>query len=262
MGRARLTDVDRAPLVLAFARHLAGTTEANRRVFLGRGLKSDVQVAGTPTIDIHASLDKPQSELSAILVDYGPSTQITRANVSAALDAAATPPDRLPRRRPGGPMAEQLLQRVHAEIRARLRDAEPAVHEYARLKTALAALNGVAATDTHRGSTTAPASTPAARTSRRSSSRRHSTGTRAPRGANRAAVLRLLEERPGVSVAELASASGVARTALYTLLKTLEQRGEVARAQLPGGSTGYRLAPSAPAEPPAAASEPPAGDAA
>jgi X-Pro dipeptidyl-peptidase len=56
----------------------AGTTQANRRVFLSPVLSQDVRVSGTPYIDIRASLDKPQSNLSAMLVDYGPSTQITR----------------------------------------------------------------------------------------------------------------------------------------------------------------------------------------
>ena len=59
-----------------------------------------------------------------------------------AWEQPATPADRLPRPRPGGPMAAPLLQRIHAEIRARLREAEPAVQEYARLETALAALSG------------------------------------------------------------------------------------------------------------------------
>ena len=111
-------------------------------------------------------------------------------------------------------MAETLLQGIHTAIRARLREAEPTVHEYARLEAALAALDGV--------------------------------------------VLHVLEERPRVSVAELTAASGVQRTVLYTLLKTLEQRGEIAKEQLPGGSTGYRPSPAS-TEPPAA-QEPPAGD--
>jgi hypothetical protein len=38
-------------------------------------------------------------------------------------------------------------------------------------------------------------------------------------------------------------------TVLYGLLRTLEQCGEVAKEQLPGGSTGYRLRLPAPAEP-------------
>jgi DNA-binding IclR family transcriptional regulator len=69
-------------------------------------------------------------------------------------------------------------------------------------------------------------------------------------------VLRVLGERPGVSVAELSSAAGVAKPVLYNLLETLEQRGEIAREQLPGGSTGYRLASQAPAEPASDVPEP------
>src|SRR4051794_5367671 len=57
----------------------------------------------------------------------------------------------------GEPMAEPLLQRIHAEIRERLRDAEPAVQEYTRLETALAALDGVAATGLRHSGTAAAA---------------------------------------------------------------------------------------------------------
>ncbi len=64
----------------------AGTTQNNRRVFLSPVLKSDVRFSGTPVIDLRASLDKPQSNLSAMLVDYGPSTQITRSG-----DGISTP---------------------------------------------------------------------------------------------------------------------------------------------------------------------------
>ncbi len=41
-----------------------------------------------PKIDLRASLDKPQSNLTALLVDYGPSTQITRSG-----DGVSTPAD-------------------------------------------------------------------------------------------------------------------------------------------------------------------------
>ena len=57
-------------------------------------------------------------------------------------------------------------------------------------------------------------------------------------------MLGVLAERPGVSASELSSAAGVARPVLYALLKTLEERGEVAKEHLPGGTTGYRLAPA------------------
>ena len=66
----------------------AGTTQNNRRVFLSPPLKSDLRVSGAPQLDLRASLDKPQSNLSAMLVDYGPSTQITRS-----ADGVQTPAD-------------------------------------------------------------------------------------------------------------------------------------------------------------------------
>jgi hypothetical protein len=65
---------------------VAGTTQNNRRVFLSPALKQDLHVSGTPQLDLRASLDKPQSNLSAMLVDYGPSTQITRSG-----DGISTP---------------------------------------------------------------------------------------------------------------------------------------------------------------------------
>jgi hypothetical protein len=147
-----------------------------------------------------------------------------------------------------------LLDRIHAEIRDRLRDSEAAVREYERLEAALAALGGVEPAD---GSGTArAASRPSASRRRGSGSARRSSAARAPRGSNRAAVLRVLADRPGVSVAELSSAAGVAKPVLYNLLKTLEQRGEISKEQLPGGSTGYRLVPDAPAEPASAVPQP------
>ena len=67
----------------------AGTTQNNRRVFLSPPLKTG------PALLRHAagstctsSLDKPQSNLAAMLVDYGPSTQITRSG-----DGISTPAD-------------------------------------------------------------------------------------------------------------------------------------------------------------------------
>jgi MarR family len=143
-------------------------------------------------------------------------------------------------------MAE-ILDRIHAEIRERLAAGRAAAQEYERLEAALAALGGPAA---------APART-----------RRRPAQPRAPRGANRVAVLRALEERPGASASELAAASGVDRTALYPLLSRLADRGEVSKEQLPGGATGYRLVREEPtafprpeAALPAAEAAPPAPD--
>jgi hypothetical protein len=65
--------------------------------------------------------------------------------------------------------------------------------------------------------------------------------TRAPRGANRAAVLAVVRERPGVPTSELAAASGVTGGTLYALLRRLTEQGELARRELPGGHTGYAI---------------------
>jgi hypothetical protein len=121
-------------------------------------------------------------------------------------------------------MAE-LLDRIHAEIRERLAASRDAAQEYERLQAALDALGAPAEP---------AAAAPAPRRARRAAP------PRAPRGANREAVLRALEERPGASASELAAASGVNRTVLYSVLNRLIEGGEVAKEELPGGTTGYK----------------------
>jgi X-Pro dipeptidyl-peptidase len=55
-------------------------SQANRRVFVSAPLTHDLHISGTPVVDIQASLDKTQSNLGAVLVDYGTGTQITRTS--------------------------------------------------------------------------------------------------------------------------------------------------------------------------------------
>src|SRR3954471_22703131 len=98
-----------------------------------------------------------------------------------------------------------LLDRVRAEIRDRLELTRSAVEEYEQLEAALAALEAAAEPSS--------ASAPRARRPRahRGGSRPHHTPRkRAPRGANRAALLRAVGERPDASAGELARVSGVA----------------------------------------------------
>src|SRR3954467_9537810 len=64
---------------------------------------------------------------------------------------------------------------------------------------------------------------------------------RAPRGANRTAVLAVVRERPGVTASELAAASGVTGGTLYALLRRLTEQGELAKRELTGGQTGYAI---------------------
>jgi hypothetical protein len=79
---------------------------------------------------------------------------------------------------------------------------------------------------------------------------------RAPRGANRAAVVRVIGERPGVTARELAVASQVTGGTLYTLLRRLTDDGTVAKRELPGGQTGYAIATNAGAAAQPAAARP------
>jgi X-Pro dipeptidyl-peptidase len=52
--------------------------QVRRRVFLSAPLEQDLRISGTPVLDIGAALDKPQSNLGAVLVDYGAGEQTTR----------------------------------------------------------------------------------------------------------------------------------------------------------------------------------------
>jgi X-Pro dipeptidyl-peptidase len=54
--------------------------QSTRRVFLSAPLKKDLRMSGTPVIDLHASLNSTQSNLGALIVDYGAGTQVTRSN--------------------------------------------------------------------------------------------------------------------------------------------------------------------------------------
>ncbi|HWM12201.1 MAG TPA: CocE/NonD family hydrolase [Solirubrobacteraceae bacterium] len=55
-------------------------SQANRRVFLSPVLTKPLRLSGTPVVDIQASISNPQSNLAALLVDYGPSTQVSRTS--------------------------------------------------------------------------------------------------------------------------------------------------------------------------------------
>jgi hypothetical protein len=100
-------------------------------------------------------------------------------------------------------------------------------------------------TATRRGRKTASASTAKAGDAAKAAGARGSAKparARAPRGANREAVLAVVRDRPGVTANELAAASGVTGGTLYALLRRLTEQGELAKRELPGGQTGYALA--------------------
>jgi hypothetical protein len=120
-------------------------------------------------------------------------------------------------------------------MQARLSELRPIVNEHARLQMALDALDGLR---------TVFAGSPDVGPARAGGSRARRTGPanppeRAPRGANRKAVLQAVCDRPGASSAEIAAVSGVERNALYGVLRRLIKDGEVRTRELPTGRTGY-----------------------
>jgi len=127
-----------------------------------------------------------------------------------------------------GMSVEPLDRRILREIRARLKESREAVDEYERLQAMLRALDG--GVDEPR---------PATRRPRRAAP---STTHRAPRGANREKALRVIGDRPGVTVAELASATGIAKNVVYSLTRALTRQGHIERLELPGDTIGFRVA--------------------
>jgi len=55
----------------------------------------------------------------------------------------------------------------------------------------------------------------------------------------------VIADRPGVTVAELASATGITKNVLYSLTRTLTQRGAIERVELPADTSGFEIARSA-----------------
>lgn len=126
-----------------------------------------------------------------------------------------------------------LLDRIRAEMSTRLAELRPLVDEHRRLEAALRALGEPARSAPSDSASARPRAANPSPAKRRK---------RAPRGANREAVLRAVTDRPGATSTELASVSGVERNTLYGLLTRLVNAGELQTHSLPTGRTGYALA--------------------
>lgn len=130
-----------------------------------------------------------------------------------------------------------LLERIRVEISTRLSELRPLVDEHRRLDAALQALGERTSED----AVAPPARSPARGSGRARAKAREGPGKRAPRGANREAVLRAVTDRPGATSAELATVSGVERNTLNGLLARLVRDGELQKRSLPTGRAGYAL---------------------
>ena len=118
-----------------------------------------------------------------------------------------------------------FLDEKRKEIDSRLKELKPQVEEYQRLEKAAAALDGVGS-----GSGTGSSRR---RATRSSSGRRRSAGGSGRRGRPRgsgkraAEARKLVGERPGITIPELADAMGIQANYLYRVMPTLQKEGEV-----------------------------------
>jgi hypothetical protein len=119
-----------------------------------------------------------------------------------------------------------FLDEKRKEIQARLKELRPLVDEFHRLEAAERALSGV-------GNGT-PATASAPRRTRRSSgstSGRGSGRRGRPKGSGTRAqeALKLVSDRPGITIPELAEAMGIKQNYLYRVMPTLAEEGRVSK---------------------------------
>jgi len=128
-----------------------------------------------------------------------------------------------------------LVGQIQRDIEKRLQELRPLIAEKEQLEAVLVALtNGAGAG--------AAASAPRARAATtRSAGRAPYAGgksRRAPRGANREAILKVVRERPGVSASEVAAITRIAKPTVHTTISQLKRKGILE----PEGSGGVKLA--------------------
>jgi predicted HTH transcriptional regulator len=131
-----------------------------------------------------------------------------------------------------------LVGQIQRDIEKRLQELRPLIEEKERLEAVLAALkNGSAAT------TSAPRARATTTTPRAGGRAPYAAGKgrRAPRGANREAILTVVRERPGVSAAEVAEITRIAKPTVHTTISQLKRKGILE----PEGSGGVKLAKGA-----------------
>jgi len=130
-----------------------------------------------------------------------------------------------------------LVAQIQRDIERRLQELRPLLAEKEQLEAVLAALtNGhgsrAVSSSAGRGRGRVVAATPARAPYAGGRSRR------APRGANREAILKVVQERPGVSAAEVAAMTKIAKPTVHTTISQLKRKGILE----PEGANGVKLA--------------------
>jgi Mn-dependent DtxR family transcriptional regulator len=115
------------------------------------------------------------------------------------------------------------LRGIEARVIARLKELRPLVEEYAELQRVAERL-GVEVPSTSREPPRAakPRSRKPATAARKQDSRRRPGGTQATGAERRARVLALIEQRPGISVPEIAGDIGVDAPPIYRVVRKLQ----------------------------------------
>ncbi|MGN6190141.1 MAG: MarR family transcriptional regulator [Conexibacter sp.] len=142
-------------------------------------------------------------------------------------------------------MLEPLLPRLKRDIDARVAELRPFVEEAERLEAAKDALLAEAAAvgrarraggsraangfreELRSGAASTPLAGARGGASRNGVHEEEDEG-RAPRGANQSAILAIVEERPGVSVAEIASVTKIPKPTVATTVSKLKRDGVLA----------------------------------
>ncbi len=134
-----------------------------------------------------------------------------------------------------------LVAQIQRDIEQRLSELRPLLAEKDQLEAVLTALStgGTNGSSAPRVSAAAPprarsaaAASAAARAPYAGGKRR-----RAPRGANREAILAVVRERPGVSAAEVADVTNIAKPTVHTTISQLKRKGILQ----PEGANGVKL---------------------
>ena len=127
-----------------------------------------------------------------------------------------------------------LVGQIQRDIEKRLQELRPLIEEKEQLEAVLAALTNGSSRRRRAGPAPACRDDPPGW----QGALRRREGPRAPRGANREAILSVVRERPGVSASEVAAITRIAKPTVHTTISQLKRKGILE----PEGSGGVKLA--------------------
>jgi hypothetical protein len=111
------------------------------------------------------------------------------------------------------------LDVIRRQVRDRMKELQPLVEEYRQLEKAIGALDAQQAQPTRNGR----------RGRRAGAASTASRGRRRGAGTRSAEALRLVTERPGITIPELAEAMGIKQNYLYRVMPSLAEEGKVSK---------------------------------